>query len=277
MDHSLPMMIPRRGHLTLALLALTSCRTAAPNPDLPVATSLPRLVERGVVTGPESWRGNGGMAVSPTGVLGFTISGKEDDPRMVFVDSAGRILKSFSRSGDGPGEVRAIGGLWFDGDTLAGFDLMTQRTTRFDRDGRMLATIQIAGIGQPAGMGPEGMVTVLIGNDGPEIVAIDAGGAAAPLVDRADLAYDSIVRAPYREIGKEDRIPMPALAERGNRIAFADAWTCRVAWARDGRVFARYGDGTIYAARSDEDDLQYLERYRDCGNGCDSRGVRVGE
>ena len=39
-----------------------------------------------------------------------------------------------------------------------------------------------------------------------------------------------------------------------------------------------FGDGTIYVARSDEDDLQYLERYRDCGvSGCDSRGVRVAE
>ena len=38
-----------------------------------------------------------------------------------------------------------------------------------------------------------------------------------------------------------------------------------------------FGDGTVYVARSDEDDLQYLERYRDCGiSGCDSRGVRVG-
>jgi hypothetical protein len=38
-----------------------------------------------------------------------------------------------------------------------------------------------------------------------------------------------------------------------------------------------FGEGTIYVARSDEDDLQYLERYRDCGtSGCDSRGVRLG-
>ena len=38
-----------------------------------------------------------------------------------------------------------------------------------------------------------------------------------------------------------------------------------------------FGDGTIYVARSDDDDLQYLERYRDCGtSGCDSRGVRLG-
>ena len=37
-----------------------------------------------------------------------------------------------------------------------------------------------------------------------------------------------------------------------------------------------FGEGTIYVARSDEDDLQYLERYRDCGTGCDSRGVRLG-
>jgi hypothetical protein len=38
-----------------------------------------------------------------------------------------------------------------------------------------------------------------------------------------------------------------------------------------------FGDGTIYVARSDDDDLQYLERYRDCGtSGCDGRGVRLG-
>ena len=37
-----------------------------------------------------------------------------------------------------------------------------------------------------------------------------------------------------------------------------------------------FGQGTIYVARSDEDDLQYLERYSDCGAGCDSRGVPLG-
>jgi hypothetical protein len=37
-----------------------------------------------------------------------------------------------------------------------------------------------------------------------------------------------------------------------------------------------FGEGTIYVARTDEDDLQYLERYRDCGAGCDSRGVPLG-
>jgi hypothetical protein len=38
-----------------------------------------------------------------------------------------------------------------------------------------------------------------------------------------------------------------------------------------------FGEGTVYAVRTDEDDLQYLERYRDCGAaGCDSRTVPVG-
>jgi hypothetical protein len=50
----------------------------------------------------------------------------------------------------------------------------------------------------------------------------------------------------------------------------------RVAFPAKTRLVG-FGDGTIYTARSDEDDLQYLERYRDCGTGCDSRGVRVGE
>jgi hypothetical protein len=50
----------------------------------------------------------------------------------------------------------------------------------------------------------------------------------------------------------------------------------RVAFPAKTRLVG-FGEGTIYTARTDEDDLQYLERYRDCGNGCDSRGVRVGE
>jgi len=38
-----------------------------------------------------------------------------------------------------------------------------------------------------------------------------------------------------------------------------------------------FGQGTVYVARIDEDDLQYLERFSDCGmSGCDSRGVPLG-
>jgi hypothetical protein len=38
-----------------------------------------------------------------------------------------------------------------------------------------------------------------------------------------------------------------------------------------------FGQGTVYAVRTDEDDLQYLERYADCGmTGCDSGTVPVG-
>jgi hypothetical protein len=35
------------------------------------------------------------------------------------------------------------------------------------------------------------------------------------------------------------------------------------------------GDGAIYAVRTDDDDLQYLEQYRDCGMNCDTRAVPV--
>lgn len=34
-----------------------------------------------------------------------------------------------------------------------------------------------------------------------------------------------------------------------------------------------FGAGTVYVVRTDDDDLQYLERYNDCGARCDSRGV----
>ena len=37
-----------------------------------------------------------------------------------------------------------------------------------------------------------------------------------------------------------------------------------------------FGEGTLYVARTDDDDLQYLERYADCGAGCDGRGVPMG-
>jgi hypothetical protein len=219
--------IERFGSLALPIAAaglLLGCvRKSVDTSNEVIATELPRATEWAQVPGPESWRGHGGMAVSPSGVLAFTISGKDADPRFAYLDSAGKVLATFSRTGDGPGEVRAIGGLWFDGDTLGGFDLMTQRATRFDRDGRVLEIIQIAGIGQPSGMGPTGLVTVLIGKEGPEIMAIAPGGEADPLLERGDAAYDSIVRAPFREVGEEDRMPMPALAVRGNTIAFADA------------------------------------------------------
>lgn len=55
-------------------------------------------------------------------------------------DSTGRHLTSFGGPGEGPGEFRSFGSLILLGDTVAVFDHVAQRLTRFDLEGNMLRT-----------------------------------------------------------------------------------------------------------------------------------------
>lgn len=224
------------------------CTTPTDSPvaatTLPPSGDLPRVVERGTVAGHEFWRGHGGVAVGPNGALAFAISGKDADARIALVDSTGHIISSFSRTGDGPGEIRTIGSLWFDGDTLGAFDMMAQRATRFDPAGKLLDVSQIAGIGQPVGMTTNGLAVILFGENAPEFAVLTDDGSVASLIDRADPAYDSLVGAPFRALNTGAVPSIPALAIHGDIAAFADVWTDRIAWARNGRTFARFGEGT---------------------------------
>ena len=100
--------------------------------------------------------------------------------------------------------------------------------------------------------------------------------------------FDWPATKPYFDAASVQMSPTGELWSERTRAA-GDEIPVYDVFGADGRLVRRvsfpaktrlvgFGDGTIYTARTDEDDLQYLERYRDCGvSGCDSRGVRVGE
>lgn len=52
-------------------------------------------------------------------------------------DLAGKHIDDLGRSGEGPGEFKALGPAWQRGDTIEAFDLNTRRITRFPPDGEV--------------------------------------------------------------------------------------------------------------------------------------------
>lgn len=76
--------------------------------------------------------------------------------RLSVYDAAGRLERTFGRAGEGPGEFRALSGLWHTaGDTIGVWDSRLQRITRLRADGTVVRTDPIAfGPGRaPAGSG----------------------------------------------------------------------------------------------------------------------------
>lgn len=73
-----------------------------------------------------------------------------DDPSLevrVF-DVSGSHIRSIGGSGDGPGEFRAINGVFLQGDTIVVIDGMTRRMTKFDTAGAVLETTPIEASGE---------------------------------------------------------------------------------------------------------------------------------
>lgn len=184
------------------------------------------------------------MAISPAGVVGFVLQGRDADPRFAYVDTGGRIVAQFARTGDGPGEIRAAAGLWFDGDTLGAFDLMGMRVERYDGAGQPVGRIQLRGAAMPVGMQEGRLVVVAFDSAGPRLEGLEHDGEPSALIERDDPVADSLILLPFRATGGEGRITLPAAAVSGPTVIFADAWTYRVAWARQGRTVARFGAGS---------------------------------
>lgn len=59
-------------------------------------------------------------------------------PQIRIFDRAGTHLRSLGSPGDGPGEFRAIFGIWISGDTIVASDPGTGRVTRFHSSGELL-------------------------------------------------------------------------------------------------------------------------------------------
>lgn len=68
----------------------------------------------------------------------------------------------------------------------------------------------------------------------------------------------------YRAAG--DEIPVYDIFDANGRLVR------RVSLPMKTRVVG-FGEGTVYTVRTDEDDLQYLQRHRDCGANCDTGRV----
>jgi hypothetical protein len=64
--------------------------------------------------------------------------GDAGNNRIAVFDPQGVYLRSFGRTGDGPGEFRSLEVLWLAGDTLSVFDYSNQRTTHLRTDGTPL-------------------------------------------------------------------------------------------------------------------------------------------
>lgn len=126
----------------------------------------------------------------------------------------------------------------------------------------------------------------------PRIMRVEGGsggsGGAAPPAPPAPSAedYDWPATKPYFDPASVQMSPAGELwSERtraaGDDIPVYDVFDAtgklarRVTFPAKTRLVG-FGAGTIYAVRTDEDDLQYLERYTDCGTRCDSRGVPLG-
>lgn len=207
------------------------------------STTLPTLVPLGSFDGPNAWRGNGGVAVDDQGRVAFVLQGEGDDPRFAVMDPSGRIVSTFARTGDGPGEVRGVGSIWFDGDLLIAFGLSTMRIDRFRVDGTPVDQVRLAPTMVPmASIGDE-FVGFDFGGEALALVRVQEGDDPAPLVP-ADEAYDTLVRLPAARAA-EGRSSAPAIAIRERLLAYADPWSYRIAWVRGGRTVARAGEGVV--------------------------------
>ena len=71
----------------------------------------------------------------------------EDPPRVFVYGQSGQLVRQFGGEGDGPGEFRFPRAMGFLSDTLWVSDAIHRRTTLFDSNGTVVATIPVSGVG----------------------------------------------------------------------------------------------------------------------------------
>ena len=101
-----------------------------------------------------------GLARLPGGRL---VAGDALGRRVRVFGADGRTLMATGREGSGPGEFAALRWVAAIGDTLLAYDRRLRRLTRFDADGRVLATAVVAPVGErtfaePVGRAGSGFV-----------------------------------------------------------------------------------------------------------------------
>lgn len=139
---------------TLALLVLPAT----------AAAQVPRLSPVGLFgcddcTGPAQF-----ATVHALGVTADTliVIADADRPLIRIFDAHGRFRQGFSRTGDGPGELRLPIGIGMVDGSLVAVDMRGQRVTRFASDGRTLGTSRINGFPSAAAFPPHGGTPVIV-------------------------------------------------------------------------------------------------------------------
>ena len=119
------------------------CTAADVTPDTPIEDlpmfSLEEELRIGSMEDPDiGFTRIGDVWVSPTGEV-YVSEARELEVRAYHAD--GRLLRTYGREGEGPGEFRSIQGFGVVGDTLWISDSRLNRTTLFSLDGALLETV----------------------------------------------------------------------------------------------------------------------------------------
>lgn len=172
-------------------------------------------------------------------------------------DSAGRLVRTIGRSGQGPGEFRSLTDLAWLGDTLVVADLTQRRITLFSRDGRHLTawpiTSEIAMLRRLIQGGPSLAAAVMV-REGPVIAA--AHGQPVREAVRRYYHFTPTGEA-VRIAGVEDATPEPRGSDcetTGGAIEILEP-----PFADRGPLAARRANGELALATRDRYRIDFLD------------------
>ncbi len=126
-------------------------------------------------------------------------------PRVQVFDAAGHFVRSFGKSGEGPGELKMPGDIAVAGDGRSAiFDMALQRITVFDNSGKMLRDQLVTGpVTSMIWNGNDNLVVAMRGPGGDAVQEFDAAGKQLWSNQPADTAPQAGGRRMLISIGNE--------------------------------------------------------------------------
>jgi hypothetical protein len=145
-------------------------------------------------------------------------------PRVQIFDAAGRFVRGFGKSGEGPGEMKMPSMLTVSRDgKVAVFDVVLRRITVYDAHGKLLRDQLVSGPVRAMRWGSEGRLAVEGRTPGGNFVEVYDADGKTVWSNRPEEGLRAGGRMMMVEIGNENVSPRLAFASNGDLLQGSDA------------------------------------------------------